>query len=501
MEISIYDQTTGKSYDELETGVKLDQIILDFKLKFKENLRKIYVVSNEISNIDSNSIIDPVIHPLLIDDIDFTHHLPIKLPPEKKVVLMDYNSTLYEYANSKKGVSEYKLMKCFEACFWMENHLKLMLHLFKCEFNQLHIFISELRAFDWDAVNNYLQIIKKENKDFSSYTVFTRLSNSEKAVIYGRYLSNDNVQTLLKLQSCLCLNEIEVNTLNFKVNKVIPSYQAIDTYQPQTRLMGIDLGASRTVVCVSRNERAELVKIDREYSMPSLISFVEDEPIIGNVAKRHLAKKPELVLFDLKHLRDTKRHLYGYWWPFGHCIDPEKPSFVFQSEELFKQYSTIEIYQTLLQKLKQNASEYQSDLNEGKDVNQAVITVPNFDNKLMIEDIIGGAESAELKIIDIITETHADLLYFLSNGNISKGETVAIVDIGGGTGLIEKFSFEEGFQEKRDLSFFCGRKINNQLERALRNLFYERFKIRTMFNPEQKLEIEKIKEDLSFDEK
>uniref|UniRef100_A0AC34Q434 Uncharacterized protein n=1 Tax=Panagrolaimus sp. JU765 TaxID=591449 RepID=A0AC34Q434_9BILA len=501
MEISYYDQTIDEFTYKPIIDAKLDQIISDSKSEFKEKLIKIYFVNNDVPNIAFNSIVDPLFHPLKIGDIDFTHHLPIKLAPETKIVLIDhisFNSFLYEYVNTKNGVLEYKPVKCFEARFDMENHLKLMLQFFECELNELHILFS--RLLNWTPVRNYLKLIKKENRDFSSYTVFSHLFNSQKAIIYGRYLSNDNVQSLLKLQQRLFLNEIELNTFNFKINKIIPSCRAIETYEPQTRLMGIDLGASRIVVCVSRNGRAELVKIDQEYSMPSVISFVEDEPIIGNVARRHLAKQPELVLFDLKHLRDTKRHLDAYWWHFGHCIEPKKSSFVFQSGDVFKQFATIEIYQILLQKLKQNASEYQSDLNERKDVDQAVITVPNFDNKLMLDDIIGAAQSVGLKILDIITETQADLLYFLSNKKYSKEETVAVVDIGGGTGFIEKFSFEEGFHEKLDLSSFCGREINEKLEHELRDLFYERFKIWPTFNVEQKLEIEKIKEDFSFEE-
>uniref|UniRef100_A0AC34RGM5 Uncharacterized protein n=1 Tax=Panagrolaimus sp. JU765 TaxID=591449 RepID=A0AC34RGM5_9BILA len=504
LEVSIYEQTTGGFWQMDEYDDKLDQIILQWKLFFEEELIKIYVVGNEISNIDFILIDDPLVHLLKMSDIDFTCYLQIKLTPETKIAWFEDNNsiTLYEYANTRNGFLEYKLVKCFEARLDLENHVQLMLQFFECDLNQLHFF-----NLDYSR----LEMIKKENNDFSSYTLFRRLSNSQSAIIYGRYLLNDNVQSLIKLPENFLLDDIEQNTLNFKVNKVIPSHWAIQTYQSQTRLMGIDLGASRTVVCVSRNGRAELVKIDREYSMPSVISFVENEPIIGNVAKRHLAKNSGLVLFDLKYLRNAKRRLDGhwvpdeYWWPFGHCIEAKKSSFVFQSKGVFKRYSTVEIYQILLQKLKQEASEYQSDLNEGKDVNQAVITVPDFDNKLMLGNIYAAAELLGLKILDVITETEADLLYFLSKEEFSRGETVAVVDIGGGTGFIEKFSFEEGFHEKRNLSL-SGRMINEYLELAVEDLLdiYDKSKVFRQlpaFNFEQKIEIEKMKEEFSFEEK
>lgn len=62
----------------------------------------------------------------------------------------------------------------------------------------------------------------------------------------------------------------------------------INTYQSKTRLMGIDLETTRCVVCVSSNGRAELAKIEQEYDMPTIISFDEEEPIIGSVALRKL---------------------------------------------------------------------------------------------------------------------------------------------------------------------------------------------------------------------
>uniref|UniRef100_A0AC34QBC2 Uncharacterized protein n=1 Tax=Panagrolaimus sp. JU765 TaxID=591449 RepID=A0AC34QBC2_9BILA len=300
-----------------DNDAKLEQIISDLKSEFKEKLIKIYVVKNENSNIDSNLIADPLIYSLKVHDLDFTHHLTTKLTPETKIVLIEKNSFLYEYVMSKNGVLEYKPVKCFEACADMQNYLKLMLQFFEYEMNQLHFFIFRLY---FDSFDKYLETIKKENKEFSSYTVFMDHSISEKAIIYGRYLSKDNVQTLLRLKKCVSLNEIESNTFNFKVSKAIPSFRVIDTFKPQTRLMGIDLGANTIVVCVSRDGHPELIKIDREYSMPSY-----------------------------------------------------------------------------------NATEYQFDLNNGNYVNQAVITVPDFENELMLDNIYAAAESVGLNITDVIT--------------------------------------------------------------------------------------------------
>lgn len=82
-----------------------------------------------------------------------------------------------------------------------------------------------------------------------------------------------------------------------------------------------------------------------------------------------------------------------------------------------------------------------TELNNGKSVKKAVITVPEyFYNDDTIDTIIfstiEAAKLANIEIIDIIEEPHADLLYYLSRREYSEminpGMNIAIFDIGGG---------------------------------------------------------------------
>uniref|UniRef100_A0AC34Q712 Uncharacterized protein n=1 Tax=Panagrolaimus sp. JU765 TaxID=591449 RepID=A0AC34Q712_9BILA len=236
--------------------------------------------------------------------------------------------------------------------------------------------------------------------------------------------------------------------------------------------------------------------------MPSVFSFAEEHPVVGSVGMRHLKtkNKSKAVLYDLKHLMGTNRHLNYGTWPFAICTTPEKMSFVVNSDGKFEEFTTIEIYQILLQKLKAAASAYQSDLNDKNPVNQAVITIPDFEDKLIIADVCQAAEIANIEIIDIITEIHADLLYLLSKYNVRPDEEVIIVDIGGGTGYIQKFSMIQGLKEKHVLSFLSGRRINEMLWKQLELTLLSKYQMRIDDRFILMTEMERIKETLSFDE-
>src|SRR5690606_8043655 len=109
--------------------------------------------------------------------------------------------------------------------------------------------------------------------------------------------------------------------------------------------------------------------------------------------------------------------------------------------EGLKKFSLAEINAVLLERMKEAAIEYQEGFNNGESVKKAVITVPQYyweDDKLnpLVLSAVEAAKLADIEIIDIIEETHADLLYYMSNERYSEkikpGMKVAILDIGGG---------------------------------------------------------------------
>lgn len=104
-------------------------------------------------------------------------------------------------------------------------------------------------------------------------------------------------------------------------------------------------------------------------------------------------------------------------------------------------------------------------------------------------------------------ETHADLLYLLSEYKIQSGESIVIVDMGAGTGFIQKFMIDGKFgrkiinQANCELSFTCGGEINEYLMKELLLLYGKRkTDLSDMEKSKMLAEIERIKEVLSFDE-
>src|SRR5690606_6573378 len=95
---------------------------------------------------------------------------------------------------------------------------------------------------------------------------------------------------------------------------------------------------------------------------------------------------------------------------------------------------------------------YQAGFNKEESVKKAVITVPQYYwwyNKLnpLLLSAIEAAKLADIQIIDIIEETHADLLYYLSHEKYSEkikpGMNISIFDIGGGTCVCKIYEISE----------------------------------------------------------
>lgn len=240
-----------------------------------------------------------------------------------------------------------------------------------------------------------------------------KLSNAHKTMIYDRLLLEDE-----KVQSLVKPKEIIERSFNYiasyphskdfssNISAHYSLTRPINAHKSLTRLMGIDLGESTCVVCIFRNGRAELVKIDQDYAMPTVISFVEKEPIIGTIAMRHFKKQPGSVLTGFKQILrfEEEQHFLQIeeLLQSGICETPKQITSTAHMEGTFEHYSSIEIYQILLQKLKIAASEFQSDLNQGKPVNHAVITISSLSNYKLVADIRRASELVGIKIIDII---------------------------------------------------------------------------------------------------
>ena len=162
-----------------------------------------------------------------------------------------------------------------------------------------------------------------------------------------------------------------------------------------------------------------IVNAEGERTTPSVVAFSKSgERLVGNVAIRQQAVNPD------RTISSVKRHMGSDWRA---NIDG-------------KAYSPQEISAMVLRKLKGDAERFL-----GKDVTDAVITVPAYFNDTQRQATKDAGRIAGLNVLRIINEpTSAALAYGLDHGSPQK---VMVYDLGGGTFDVSIIEIGEGVIE------------------------------------------------------
>ena len=215
--------------------------------------------------------------------------------------------------------------------------------------------------------------------------------------------------------------------------------------------IGIDLGTTYSCVGVWQNNRVEIIANDQgNRTTPSYVAFTSEERIIGDAAKNQVAMNCENTVFDAKRLIGRKftdelvqkdmKH-----WPFVVKPDPsDKPIIEVEYKGERKEFSAEEISSMVLIKMKETAEAYL-----GKEVKNAVITVPAYFNDSQRQATKDAGAISGLNVLRIINEpTAAAIAYGLDKSGTSNGEkNVLIFDLGGGTFDVSVLSIEDGIFE------------------------------------------------------
>lgn len=213
--------------------------------------------------------------------------------------------------------------------------------------------------------------------------------------------------------------------------------------------IGIDLGTTYSCVGVWQGDHVEIIANDQgNRTTPSYVSFNGDERVIGDGAKTLAASNPRNTIFDAKRLigrRFNDAHVQSDMklWPFN-VKDGRggKPVITVDYKGEEKEFLPEEISAMVLQKMKQTAEAFL-----GKEVKDAVVTVPAYFNDSQRQATKDAGIIAGLNVLRIINEpTAAALAYGLDKK--SDGEkNIIIFDCGGGTHDISLITIEDGVFE------------------------------------------------------
>ena len=214
-------------------------------------------------------------------------------------------------------------------------------------------------------------------------------------------------------------------------------------------VIGIDLATCMSMVAVWKDGNVEIIASDSgNRTVPSFVSFTDDERIVGEAAKSMSATNPKNTVFDAKRLigrtfDDPVIQNDFANWPFTVVNDGNnRPQICVDFKGEPKKYYAEEISAMVLQKLKTMAESYL-----GCDITDAVITVPAYFNDNQRQATKDAGRIAGLNVLRLLAEpTSACIAYGLNNKS-SKERKVVIYDFGGGTLDCSLLTVEDGIFE------------------------------------------------------
>ena len=190
------------------------------------------------------------------------------------------------------------------------------------------------------------------------------------------------------------------------------------------KAVGIDLGTTNSVIAVlDGGEPTIIANAEGARTTPSVVSFKEDEVLVGESAKRQAITNPDHTV------RSVKRHMGTDW-----KVDIGD-----------KSYNSQEISARILMKLKRDAESFLGDT-----VTDAVITVPAYFNDSQRQATKEAGQIAGLNVLRIINEpTAASLAYGLDK---AADQTILVYDLGGGTFDVSVLEIGDGVFEVKSTS-------------------------------------------------
>ena len=228
--------------------------------------------------------------------------------------------------------------------------------------------------------------------------------------------------------------------------KLVSSPLARNFAQAKTQhVIGIDLGTTNSCVAIVEGGVPKVIEnAEGLRTTPSVVAFTkEGEKLVGAPAKRQAITNAENTLYATKRLigrkfndpmvqKDAKHVSYK--------IIAHQNGDAWVATTKGDKYSPSQIGAFVLTKMKESAEAY-----VGKQVTEAVITVPAYFNDSQRQATKDAGKIAGLDVLRIINEPTAACLSYGLDKNTSK--IVAVYDLGGGTFDVSVLEMSEGLFE------------------------------------------------------
>jgi molecular chaperone DnaK len=198
-----------------------------------------------------------------------------------------------------------------------------------------------------------------------------------------------------------------------------------------SKIIGIDLGTTNSCVAILENGIAKVIEnSEGARTTPSIIAYTKDEILVGATAKRQAVTNPKNTIYASKRLigrkfdeKEVQKDID--LMPYNIVKADNGDAWIeANGEKLAPQQVSAEV----LRKMKKTAEDYL-----GKEVTQAVITVPAYFNDSQRQATKDAGRIAGLEVLRIINEPTAAALAYGVDKADKKDRKIAVYDLGGGT--------------------------------------------------------------------
>ncbi len=198
-----------------------------------------------------------------------------------------------------------------------------------------------------------------------------------------------------------------------------------------SKIIGIDLGTTNSCVAILDNGIAKVIEnSEGARTTPSIVAYTDSEILVGATAKRQAVTNPKNTIYAAKRLigrkfaeKEVQKDLD--LMPYKIIQSENGDAWVEAGD---KQLAPPQISAEVLRKMKKTAEDYL-----GKEVTQAVITVPAYFNDSQRQATKDAGKIAGLEVLRIINEPTAAALAYGVDKADKKDRKVAVYDLGGGT--------------------------------------------------------------------
>jgi molecular chaperone HscA len=206
------------------------------------------------------------------------------------------------------------------------------------------------------------------------------------------------------------------------------------------RGIGIDLGTTHSLVALAPHGAAPRVLADDQGDplLSSVVSYVDDTPVVGRAARAQQVEHPDLVVTSAKRFIGRSATDIGFAHPYRLAAPggPDEGVIRFDLGR-GRRLTPIEVSAEILAVLRQRA---EAEL--GGPIDGAVITVPAYFDDAQRQATKDAGRIAGLNVYRLLAEpTAAALAYGLDRGE--RG-LFAVYDLGGGTFDISLLRLHEG---------------------------------------------------------